>query len=85
MSVDLHERIGSYEAKTKLPELLRRVEAGESFVITRHGHEIARLEPIREQPKLTVEQALEDMREFRRTHTLGGISIKDLINEGRRH
>lgn len=79
------ERIGSYEAKTKLPELLRRVEAGECFVITRHGQEVAKLEPVQEKPKLTVEQAIADMREFRKTHTLDGISIRDLINEGRRY
>lgn len=78
------ERVGSYEAKTKLPELLRRVEAGECFVITRHGQEVARLEPIQEGPKLTAAQAIADMREFSKTHTLDGIAIKDLINEGRR-
>ena len=30
----MNEEIGSYDAKTKLPEILRRVEAGESFTIT---------------------------------------------------
>ncbi len=33
--------IGSYEAKTHLPALLKRVEAGETLTITRHGHAIA--------------------------------------------
>ena len=27
------QRIGSYDAKTKLPEILRRVEAGEAFTL----------------------------------------------------
>ena len=35
------ERIGSYDAKTKLPEILRRVETGESFTITYRGKPIA--------------------------------------------
>ena len=35
------EEIGSYEAKTKLPEILRRVEAGEAFTITSRGKPIA--------------------------------------------
>ena len=35
--------IGAYEAKTQLPALLRRVEAGERITITRHGHPIAQL------------------------------------------
>lgn len=35
--------IGSYQAKTRLPELLRQVERGESFTITRRGLPIARI------------------------------------------
>jgi antitoxin (DNA-binding transcriptional repressor) of toxin-antitoxin stability system len=31
------EKIGSYEARTKLSEILRRVEAGEAFTITNRG------------------------------------------------
>jgi len=37
--------IGSYEAKTKLPELLRQVKAGKSFTITNRGEAIADLVP----------------------------------------
>jgi prevent-host-death family protein len=39
------ETIGSFDAKTRLSELLKRVGRGESFQITRHGHPIARLVP----------------------------------------
>ena len=31
------QTVGSYEAKTRLPELLRSVEQGESITITRRG------------------------------------------------
>ncbi|MGH7043504.1 MAG: type II toxin-antitoxin system Phd/YefM family antitoxin [Acetobacteraceae bacterium] len=37
--------IGAYDAKSRLSHLLDRVEHGEQFVITRHGHPIARLIP----------------------------------------
>jgi prevent-host-death family protein len=37
------QTVGSYEAKTRLPELLRFVERGESITITRRGVPIARL------------------------------------------
>ncbi len=37
--------IGSYEAKTKLPELLRQVRSGRSFTITNRGEAIADLVP----------------------------------------
>ena len=38
-------RIGAFEAKTHLPELLQRVQARESIAIMRHGQEVARLVP----------------------------------------
>ena len=41
------EEIGSYDAKTKLSELLRRVEAGESFTITNRGKPVADVVPSR--------------------------------------
>jgi prevent-host-death family protein len=38
--------VGTYEAKTHLPELLKAVETGETIVITRRGTPIARLIPV---------------------------------------
>ena len=35
--------VGSYEAKTRLPELLRAVETGEIVTITRRGVPVARI------------------------------------------
>lgn len=35
------------EAKARLTDLVRRAEAGEDIVLTRHGHAVARLVPIR--------------------------------------
>lgn len=35
--------VGAFEAKTKLSELLDRVERGEEVMITRHGKPVARL------------------------------------------
>lgn len=35
--------VGAFEAKTKLSELLDRVERGEEIEITRHGKPVARL------------------------------------------
>ena len=37
--------VGAFDAKTRLSELLDRVEAGEVIVITRHGAPIATLQP----------------------------------------
>ena len=41
------ESIESYELKTKLSEILRRVRAGESFTITNRGKPVADLLPSR--------------------------------------
>jgi prevent-host-death family protein len=78
------ETVGAYEVKTHLSGLLRRVESGESFTITKNGVPVARLVPIEEKPKPDLQQIAAELRAFRKAHPLNGISIKDLINEGRR-
>jgi prevent-host-death family protein len=44
------KEVGAFEAKNKLSELLDLAERGEEVVITRHGKEVARLVPPRNQP-----------------------------------
>ena len=78
------KQVGVYDAKTHLPKLLDEVERGETVTITRHGRPIARLVPVRGN-QLTVAEAIEAMREFRKRHPLRGLKIKDLIEEGRRY
>lgn len=41
----MHQTIGAYDTKTKLAEMLRRVEEGESFTITKRGKPIADVIP----------------------------------------
>ena len=40
-------QIGSFEAKTRLSELLEQVRKGHSYVITRRGCPVAELRPVR--------------------------------------
>ena len=40
------QKIGAFEAKTRLSELLEQVSRGRTFVITRRGRPIAELRPI---------------------------------------
>ena len=44
------------EAKGQLTELVRRAEAGEDVVLTRHGHPVARLVPAAARPKTEAER-----------------------------
>jgi prevent-host-death family protein len=78
------KEVGAFEAKNKLGQLLDLVEGGEEVVITRHGKEVARLVP----PKTAINRvearaAAQRIREMRKGVSLGGLSLKDLINEGR--
>jgi prevent-host-death family protein len=77
------KEVGVYHAKTHLPSLLDEVEAGETITITRHGKPVARLVPIHAR-RHSVDETIDAIREFRKGHSLDGISAKDLINEGRR-
>lgn len=76
--------VGAYEAKTHLSKLLAAVEQGETIVITRHGKEIAHLTPPPKRVR-SVNEALDELRELRKGLTLGpDVTIKELIEEGRR-
>jgi len=77
--------IGAYEAKTHLPKLLERVEKGERFVITRHGRPVAELVPVVRRDPEKIRKAIENLRAFQKTHSLGGVSVRKMIEEGRRY
>jgi len=78
-------KVGSYEAKTHLPQLLARAEAGESIIITRNGKEVARLvPPPTEFENVEFKKAAAKWKKTRKGMTLGGLKVKDLINAGRR-
>jgi prevent-host-death family protein len=81
------QTVGSYEAKTHLAELLDRVAGGESITITKRGVPVAMLVPPEVKRRMTPEEAVEMMREFRRKHrlTLGGLTIKEMKEEGRKY
>jgi prevent-host-death family protein len=79
--------VGSYEAKTHLPALLERVARGETITITKHGRPIAQLVPVQPEQKRDVKQVVEEMLAYRdrQNRTLGGISVRELVEEGRRY
>lgn len=76
--------IGAFEAKDRLGTLLDWVEQGEEIVITRLGRAVARLIPSRPgDGREDARAAARDIREMSKGVTLGGLGIKDLIDEGR--
>jgi len=77
--------IGAYEAKTHLPRLLDEVEKGERITITKHGRPVAVLVPPDAAPAPDIDELMERMRRFRTGNRLRGVSIRELIDEGRRY
>jgi antitoxin (DNA-binding transcriptional repressor) of toxin-antitoxin stability system len=78
------EPIGAYEAKTHLPRLLDEVaSAGKTFVITKHGQAVAQLGPVG-RPGPPPAEAIAALRAARRGVRLDGLSIREMIEEGRR-
>jgi prevent-host-death family protein len=76
--------VGTFEAKTHLSALLEQVERGEEITITRHGRAVARLVPVAAVSHDRLAQTVARLKSFRRGRRLGGLSVKALIEEGRR-
>jgi prevent-host-death family protein len=81
--------VGAYDAKTRLSELLDRVERGEQIIITRHGRPIARLVPEGEAERTAARAAAQRLvalgnRLAARGVNLSDAEIKSLREDGRR-
>ena len=79
--------IGFYEARTHFSELLDQVAKGKKILITRRGKPAALLTPPPKEKTKDVKQVVKEMLEYRdrQKRTLGGISVRELIEEGRRY
>jgi prevent-host-death family protein len=78
-------KVSITEAKARLYQLLREVEAGEIVAITRRGRQVARLVPAPKSPDADAFRvAIARWRKARKGIRLNGLKVKDLINEGRR-
>jgi prevent-host-death family protein len=78
------ESVGAYEAKTHLPKLLKRVAEGHRITITKHGVPVAVLEPYDSEKNVDVRGVILSLREFREGNRLEGLTIREMIDEGRR-
>lgn len=78
------KKVGSYEAKTRLPGLLEEVRRGARISITRRGVPVAMLVPATPDGKRDRGRAILNLRKFRKGITLGDVTIQEMIDEGRR-
>ena len=77
--------VAAAEVAAHFAELLEKVAAGEEITITEQGTPVARLMPIK--PVHTPQErraAIERIKELSKGLSLGGLKIRDMINEGRR-
>ena len=77
--------VALFEAQNRLSELIDRVQAGEAFEITRRGKVVARLAlPEGVDGQARAREAIAGLRASRAGVSLGRLSSKDLITDGRR-
>ncbi|MBK6649789.1 MAG: type II toxin-antitoxin system prevent-host-death family antitoxin [Betaproteobacteria bacterium] len=82
------QTIGSYETKTHLADVLRRVSAGEGFTITQRGEPIADLIPAGQSQRRRSSAAASKMMAFMQlVHSEqkvgSGVDIDALLDDGR--
>jgi prevent-host-death family protein len=77
--------IGAYDAKTRLPELLRQVKSGKRFTITNRGKAIADLVPSHAIHAPDAAAAIDRFHAFMRENPLktSNIDVRELMEEGR--
>jgi len=77
--------VGAYEAKTRFSELLADVASGETVIVTKHGVPVAQLVPIRHDFAAAA-AAIDEWERYRDEQNIslgGGVTIRELIEEGR--
>jgi prevent-host-death family protein len=80
-----YREIGAFDAKTKLSEILRKVEQGERFTITVRGRAVANLVPIAPDPsRARAVAAVEALLKFPRIEGIPGETVLEWIREGRK-
>lgn len=76
--------VGVYEAKTHLAELVDRASKGQRITITRRGVPVAMICPPESSSRESIDEVIARFREVRKGCRLNGLSIREMIEEGRR-
>jgi len=80
-----YTEVGAFDAKTRLSELLRKVDQGERFTITVRGRAVAQLIPAKpERHQARVDVAVANLLNFPRIEGIPGETVLEWIREGRK-
>jgi prevent-host-death family protein len=79
------ERVGIYEAKAKLSDLVERVRRGGEVIITRHGKAVAKLVPAAGTGKSGRTEAFAAIDRLQRElNVTKRFNLREVIEEGRK-
>ena len=79
----MYTPIGAFEAKTKLSEILKKVEHGERFTVTRRGQAVADIVPSEDIRRERARQAVQRLLAMPKIEGVSAEMIKAWIEEGR--
>ena len=77
--------VGATYARTHFHKLVEQVIKGEQIRITRRNRPVAMLVPVEPASVPDRHEAIRAMKEFRKGRKLDGLSIRDMIADGRRY
>ena len=78
-----YTEIGAFDAKTKLSEILRKVDKGERFTITVRGRAVADVVPTQARNQRAIDEAVEQLLARPKISGVSAETIKEWIEEGR--
>lgn len=78
-----YTEIGAFDAKTRLSEILRKVEQGERFTITLRGRAVADVVPTQADRNERAARAIEALMNMPKIQGISGETVREWIEEGR--
>ena len=81
----LSSKIGAFEAKTHLSEILNKVQEGLEIIITKRGKPIAKIIPFSDDKLSRKKQDILNDFKLIRSKVKGKVNIKSYIGEGRKY
>jgi prevent-host-death family protein len=79
------QTIGMFEAKTHLPEVIRNVQKGETYMLTNRNHEVAIIMSVSEYYRGSKESSYKRLKDIFKENALGSSEeIMCMRDEGRK-
>lgn len=78
-----YTEIGAFDAKTKLSEILRKVDQGERFTITVRGRAVADVVPSQRRDKRRATEAVQRLLAMPKIVGISPETVREWIEEGR--